>query len=326
MYSDFHKELKNKDIEISFNGGKLKYSGPAENINEELISKLKKYKQNLIKDYWPKDCFHIMPINTEGNKTPLVLLHIGDFTDAAKSIDKDRPIYGMYHIGSEGETIKYRTVEDFADEYIRQLLKIIPDGPLYLGGMSMGGIIAYEMATRLIKMGREVSMLIIGDAALPNFLGNEKYNWITKGKVFQEKLKWITKIKVIHITYNVIRRVYNYIKYFCSTLKIKLSPSVYYKMNFWERTQYQIFRYEIIAKKYKPKTLFKNKVLLIKAKENELTSQFFGWKNVCKDISLFSFDGDHMAMFYNSKISNLIKIKIQDWIANNEKQKVFSNN
>ncbi len=310
MYTEFHKELKRRKIEISFNNGKLKYSGPKENIDEDFIRKLRKYKPDLIKDYWPKDCFHIMPLNTNGNKTPLILLHIGNFEDTAKTIDNDRPVYGMYHLGSQGETIEYKTVEDFADEYLKQLLKIIPNGPFYLGGMSFGGIIAYEIAIRLIEMGYKVPMLIIGDTALATLNKKERYNWITNGGIFQ-------------MGYNVLRRTKHYLVFYYKKIKLKLFPSIYYKMSFWERTQYVIFKYEQIAKKYTPKFSFNNKVLLFKSTQIQLPTKCLGWEKICNDISVVSFNGDHMSMFYDSKNANFIKTNIQDWITKVEETEVI---
>ena len=68
MVSTLIKELEEKKIEISFSNGKLKYSGPEQFVTEDLLSKLKEYKQGLLRYYWPKECPNMMPINTIGNK------------------------------------------------------------------------------------------------------------------------------------------------------------------------------------------------------------------------------------------------------------------
>ena len=47
--TNFLLELKQKNIELSFHEGKIKYSGPEENITPELIEKLKSQKGKLIK-------------------------------------------------------------------------------------------------------------------------------------------------------------------------------------------------------------------------------------------------------------------------------------
>ena len=73
--ANFIEELNKKQINITFAGGKLKYSGPEENITPELIENLKGFKGRLIKHFWPKELGNLMPINPEGSKTPLFIVH-----------------------------------------------------------------------------------------------------------------------------------------------------------------------------------------------------------------------------------------------------------
>ncbi len=309
MYQEFHKELRSKNIEINFKNGKLIYSGPEENIDEEIIGKLRKFKENLIKDYWPNDCYHIMPLNTQGNKTPLVLLHMGDFSDVAKNIDTERPIYGMYYLGSEGEKIKYKTVKEYTDEYLKQLLKIIPEGPYYLGGLSFGGIIAYEMAIRLIEMGHEVPLLIIGDAAIINYIEKEKY----------EK----NSLKLYYSVRNSLSRLYHTSLYYYKTLKIQLFPSLYYNLDIQKRSNYIVVRYFHISKKHKPKTKFKGQTLLFKAMKSNTKSEYMGWDKICENITVLPINGTHREMFEDKTIANLLKANIQEWIEKIEVNKAF---
>lgn len=51
-----------------------------------------------------------------------------------------------------------------ARHYVALLLKQQPTGPYQLGGFSLGGVIAYEMANQLIRSGKQVAMLILFDA------------------------------------------------------------------------------------------------------------------------------------------------------------------
>ncbi len=300
MYKEFHKELRNKNIKITFEKGKIQYHGPKDNIDDELISKLRKYKSNLIKDYWPKECHHIMPFNTNGNKTPLILLHMGDFIEVVKSFEPDRPLYGMYYLGSEGEKQKYRTVQEFAEVYIEQLLKIIPNGPFYLGGMSFGGIIAYEMAIRLKKMGHEVPLLIIGDVALLKNIKREKHT-----KFYN---------KIYYTGYHLLKNIYYDIIYHYKTLKKELFPSLFYQMDIQKRSEYAVLRYSRINKKYHPKVIFEGNTLMFKSEQNNIKTKYLGWEKICKNISVISFDGDHRSMFEDNNTVNFLKNNILNWI------------
>ena len=48
--------------------------------------------------------------------------------------------------------------------YIDAIRTVRPDGPYLLGGWSMGGVIAYEMARQLEERGQQVSLLALMDA------------------------------------------------------------------------------------------------------------------------------------------------------------------
>lgn len=51
--------------------------------------------------------------------------------------------------------------------YIEGLQTIQPVGPYYLGGWSLGGIIAWEMAQQLSAAGEEVALLALIDSYSP---------------------------------------------------------------------------------------------------------------------------------------------------------------
>jgi thioesterase domain-containing protein len=46
-------------------------------------------------------------------------------------------------------------VEAIADYYINELVKVQPEGPYYLGGLSFGGIVAFEVAQKLAAKGQK---------------------------------------------------------------------------------------------------------------------------------------------------------------------------
>ncbi len=309
MYTEFKNELKNKNIKISFNNGKLKYSGPKEVIDKELISKLEKYKQNLIKEYWPKECCNIVPLNTKGNKTPLVLIHMGNYAEL--EVEVDRPVYVIYYLGSETEKKSYKTVKKFTDVYISQLLKIIPEGPYHLGGMSFGGVIAYEIAIRLIKMGHKVHSLTIGDLSL-----------LKKNK----KNKYFNVYETIYRpNTNIFRTIYHTCGYLYKTKRKELFPSAYLNLDGQKRADFIERTYYNALKKHNPTTPYKGKILLFISQYNhQRNPNYLGWDKICKDISVIPFNATHYAMFEDEKTSNFILSYIIKWINENEETEILS--
>jgi acyl carrier protein/pimeloyl-ACP methyl ester carboxylesterase len=54
-------------------------------------------------------------------------------------------------------------IEKIAAQYLAEVYKIQPTGPYFLGGFSIGGVIAYEMAQQLLAQEQEVAFLFLLD-------------------------------------------------------------------------------------------------------------------------------------------------------------------
>ena len=109
---------------------------------------------------------------TDKQKTPLFLIHpIGGtvtcYTPLLQALQLDRPIYGLRSAGLEGETVPLKNLRQMATHYIETLRTIQPQGSYLLGGWSMGGAIAYEIAYQLSQRGESVQGLILIDSPAP---------------------------------------------------------------------------------------------------------------------------------------------------------------
>lgn len=284
IFSEFLSDLEQKGINISYSGGKIKYSGPDQYINAELIENLKMYKGKLIKHLWPPECRNMMPINTEGNKTPFVLLH-GERMNYPLSeyFGNEQPFYGFFHYGSEGEKIFHKTVESFATDYINQLQKIAPNGPYYLGGFSFGGLVAFEMAVQLQKLGFEVPVLILIDCKVPMF--KEPVN---AANAFSKKTLQIYDMSK-DIYYMIFHKSRNAFYEFSLMFKESLKHK--------NRNYYIMGTYMEIAKRYKPKSIYKGEILLIKSTQNHSSYEFLGWDKLSNKVNLVMIEGNHKTIY-----------------------------
>jgi thioesterase domain-containing protein len=80
----------------------------------------------------------------------------------ADLVDNHGPFY-LLHPSTSLEKINSSTIEELASAYLPELLSIHPDGPFHLGGFCQGGLIAWELAHQLTKLGRKVSVLVLID-------------------------------------------------------------------------------------------------------------------------------------------------------------------
>lgn len=119
----------------------------------------------------------LVPIQTQGNKPPFFCLpgaggNVIYFSNLARYLSLDRPFYGLQGVGLDGESEPYTSIEEMADNYIKYIKTVQPEGPYYLGGHSFGALVAFEITQQLKKQGDEVARLIVIDTPIPDALEN----------------------------------------------------------------------------------------------------------------------------------------------------------
>lgn len=112
----------------------------------------------------------LVPIKTNGTKTPLYLIHGGGyniltFEPLSKHMDPDQPIYALQGLGLYDKSKLFSSIEEIAGFYVSEMLENDPVGPYSLGGYSSGGILAFEMARQLIEKGKQVISLVMLDTS-----------------------------------------------------------------------------------------------------------------------------------------------------------------
>ncbi|MBS1196687.1 MAG: Amino acid adenylation [Proteobacteria bacterium] len=114
------------------------------------------------------DWHPVVAVRTEGQRTPLVCFHpVGGnvicYKGLADALGTDRPIYMVQSSGlEEGQTLQ-PSVEAMVANYLRAFKGVVPDRPLVLLGWSFGGLLAWEAAHQLRRIGAIVEGVIILD-------------------------------------------------------------------------------------------------------------------------------------------------------------------
>jgi thioesterase domain-containing protein len=85
----------------------------------------------------------------------------------ASLLGEDQRFYGLQPHGLDGNQQPQNRIPEMAATYIKEIQQIQPQGPYYLGGICLGGVIAYEMAQQLIAQGQEVGLLVLIDSTFP---------------------------------------------------------------------------------------------------------------------------------------------------------------
>ncbi len=119
---------------------------------------------------WP----HLVVLRRGGTRPPLVLIsghegHGFGFRHLVKEFGEEQPLLALQLIGlEEGEPPDCR-VEDMAAVFEVQVRAACPQGPIIVGGYSMGAAIGYELARRLSQHGRQVPLLVSIDGFAPRY-------------------------------------------------------------------------------------------------------------------------------------------------------------
>ncbi|MGW1761141.1 non-ribosomal peptide synthetase [Streptomyces mirabilis] len=115
----------------------------------------------------------LVPIQPEGSRPPFYCVHpVGGnvvcYSPLARLLGSDQPFFGLEAQGLSADSADEKSVEEIAASYVRAVLDHSGDGPFSIGGWSMGGVIAFEMARQLEAVGRPPAEVVLIDSPYPS--------------------------------------------------------------------------------------------------------------------------------------------------------------
>jgi amino acid adenylation domain-containing protein len=93
--------------------------------------------------------------------SPMNLIHL------ARALGPEQPFYGLQYRGIDGFLEPHKTIRAMATEFLDDMRRVQPEGPYFLGGFSMGGVVAYEIALILQERGEKVGLVVLLDTQSP---------------------------------------------------------------------------------------------------------------------------------------------------------------
>lgn len=114
----------------------------------------------------------VVPIRPSGSKTPIFCFHslggsVLGYYGLAKYLPTDYPVWAIQPRGVDGREKTIPTIPGMAAYYASVITRIQENGPFIVTGISLGGVIAFEVARELLRLGREVQKLVLIDSAAP---------------------------------------------------------------------------------------------------------------------------------------------------------------
>ncbi|WP_051407576.1 type I polyketide synthase [Nocardia sp. CNY236] len=104
----------------------------------------------------------------DGTGAPLFLVHptggeVSCYLGLARALDTERPVVGIQDPALIGE-IGPAGIVALAQRYAALIRQLQPAGPYLIGGWSMGGIVAHELARRLRAAGEDIALMALIDS------------------------------------------------------------------------------------------------------------------------------------------------------------------
>ncbi len=115
----------------------------------------------------------LVPLQPSGSGMPLFFVHGVDgdvlsYLELARALGSGQPFYALRAPGLAGDGEKpLARLEDMAARYLEEIRGVVPRGPYLIGGWSMGGAVAFEMARQLAAAGAGRQSLFLIDCHLP---------------------------------------------------------------------------------------------------------------------------------------------------------------
>lgn len=250
----------------------------------------------------------LVPLKSSGSKTPLFFVHGAGgsafaFTELARQLDTDRPLFA-FHDTDMGEfnTLEC-SIESIAMNYVAALQTVQPAGPYLLGGWSMGGLVAFEMARHLQAQDQVVALLALVDSYLPASDSKEEdelilWSFLLTLGLSQDDAKDITcSNESLEARFAAAEQL---------MFKLGLSPSgAAVGLN----NLFHIYRKHVrAAEKFRPQRANLN-VHLWQASERRrsMNQQSADWKKCATTVSASEVPGNHFSLLHAPHVGELAK-------------------
>jgi FkbH-like protein len=272
----------------------------------------------------------------KGGPRNLFLVHDGDgetllYLNLARRMPQDFTVFGIEPRRIAGVPLAHTSIEDMATFYLKELRAKQPQGPYLLGGMCAGAVIAYEMASQLVRLGESVELVALLDAATPQAPRRA-------GRITKRRLERIGQTFAGARTNR--KFVASQVAYLIGTMSSKLVHAMTWEImqlatHWWAAARFHLLRqllarqtvwppilpslttreiYECAEARYVPKPQSGLTIALVRARSGEeddtpyreiYADQTFGWGAVADNLTVIDVDGGHSSMLREPFVASL---------------------
>lgn len=239
----------------------------------------------------------LVPIQPQGSRPPFFCVHPGGgnvlcYLQLSQHLGPEQPFFGLQCPGVDGVREPLTSAADMAREYVAAIQLAFPHGPYALGGWSVGGVLAYEMAQQLRQAGQRVSLLALLDSGV-------LYAWALLSALYPKgetglfemlRLPSAQQLAEFRRRCAPARLIPEHADDLLAGRILRL-----FAANIRAVIQYQ-------ARPYPgPVTLFRAREALVKERSNPYRE----WTRLCEQVVLHEVPGNHLTMIHEPHVSGL---------------------
>jgi len=250
----------------------------------------------------------LVEIQPSGSRLPFFCVHpvggnVLSYVELARCLGPDQPFYGLQAKGLDGQHSPYTKIEDMAAYYIEALRVVQPQGPYLLGGWSMGGIVAFEMAQQLQRQGHEVGLLALLDSWTPDYANKNSRGDFDDTALLSRFAEELGRRfgNTLPVSYDVLQQIHplEQMNYILEQAKMAaIIPSDVGLMHL--RPLLEVFKRNLQAiQNYVPQ-LYPNQITFFQASvklSQDLSDSVLGWNDLTvKPVKVYTVPGNHYTM------------------------------
>ena len=271
-----------------------------------------------------------------GGPRNLFLVHDGEgeimlYLNLARRMPDDLAVFGIEPRRVARVPLAHVSIEEMAAFYVEEIRRKQPYGPYLLGGMCAGGVIAYEMASQLVRSGESVELVAILDAILPGIQerpGRAREERLDRLKGtfahtqnsdvgFLKRAGTIIGAVSQKLLNTLLWQISHRGKQLSARVRFQLLRVILSRDLEWPRLVPELTLREVYdgaAARYTPKTLSISSVVLVRATMGEgedtpyreiYAEPSFGWAAIAPGLTTVDVDGGHTTMLQESFVDSL---------------------
>jgi acetoacetyl-CoA synthetase len=234
----------------------------------------------------PGPCFFLMP-GTGGR--------VEGFAQLATLLETPMSVYAIEARGVDGISKPDHDIEALVWHYIDRIRTVQPHGPYFLLGHSFGGMVAFEIAQRMLAMQERVACLILLDTVVPRRFWPLRFIVANLGSRLYGHLARIRRGSVT-----------NSINYYTRRLRLRWQGlhNIPEDLMFGDCAARMLLANEMLGKKWRPEFYPGRLTIFCCPATKDLPSI---WQSRVRELEIHSTAGDHLNLIEQPYVSSLAR-------------------